>query len=423
MSHEKTILSSILVDYESASEIIDNVNPEWFLHRPNRILFDVCRKLYTSGMGLAIGDIVQELKLEDQEFNWLPFVAEMMGVPISVNHERTISLLLNDYVSRTAALMCSEASISVAKLNDPFKVIADLRRELESLENNSNDTFTDALKLTTGTYDRIEERVNNESAKGLPLGFKSFDSLTNITGQMYIVISARPSMGKTALMLTIARTQLNRDHKVGMFSLEMPMGKLDQRWIQMDTGINTVKMNQYQGLTEKEMRRVEESCQMRSDWNLMIDDKTKDINAIERKCRKMKKMGAEIIFIDQLSKIRGAKGSEYERFSEYSGRIFDLTKELDMPIVLLAQLRRPVDGTVVKKPTLSNLKGTGSLEEDPDIVCFIHRPEYYAQTDEEKRELDGNAYIDFAKHRDGPVYEDTRIQFVKSHGMFADGNY
>ena len=236
MSHEKTILSSILIDYESASEIIDKVNAEWFLHRPHRMLFEVCKKLYTSGMGLALGDIVQELKLEDPEFNWLTFTASMMGVPISVNHDRTISLLLNDYVSRTAALMLSEASRNVVNLNDPFKVIADLRRKLESLENDSSDTFTEALQLTTDTYGKIEERVNNESANGIPLGFKNFDGLTNITGQMYIVISARPSMGKTALMLTIARTQLNRGHRVGMFSLEMPMGKLDQRWIQMDTG-------------------------------------------------------------------------------------------------------------------------------------------------------------------------------------------
>ena len=421
MSNELSILAAVLLDYDESTRFIEEIDPEWFFSIPCRQMFDVMRRLHKEGVGVGLDELVPALVKENNEFTWGAFMAKVMDTPLAANIDRAINRLVGDYTARRAMLICSEAVTTLQTSRDPMGDVSTLARRISSLNTDSNDSFVDAMELTVSSYETIEERINNELAQGLPLGFRSFDKLCNINGQLFVVISGRPSMGKTALMLTAARTQLNRDHKVGIFSLEMPRRKLDQRWIQMDTGLNTVRMNQYRGLNEKELRRVRESCEMRADWNLFIDDSATNIDAIERKIRKMKKLGVEIIYIDQLSKIRGAKGKEYERFTEYSNRLFQMTKELDITIVLLAQLRRPQDGVAVKKPTLSNLKGSGAIEEDADMVFFIHRPEYYAQTDEEIARLDGQAYIDLAKHRDGPVYEDMNITFVKSHGMFADG--
>lgn len=422
VDNERGVLSAVMFDYEGSERLLEEIDPEWFLHTPARQTFEIMRKHHKNHLPMDIGDILASLEEIDPSFLWGSFMASVMDTPLVTDIDRSINRLMGDYTARKASSICSEAMHTLIDSNDPMGDVSMLVRRLSTLKTDSNDSFVDAVDLTVSSYERIVERVGNEQAQGIPLGFKRFDSMCNIQGQMYIVISGRPSMGKTALMLTMARTQMNRGHKVGIFSLEMPRHKLDQRWIQMDTGINTVKMNRYGGLNDRELRMVEESCQMRAEWNLMIDDRVSNIDAVERKMRKMKALGAEIIYVDQLSKLRGAKGKEYERFSEYSNRIFDMTKELDMPIVLLAQLRRPQEGVAVKKPNLSNLKGTGSLEEDPDIVCFIHRPEYYAQTDEDKASLEGQTHIDFAKHRDGPVYEDTNIMFVKSHGMFTDGS-
>lgn len=421
MSNELSILAAVLLDYDDSTRFLEEVDPEWFLSTTARQMFESMRRLHKSGVGVGMDELMPELKKENPEFNWGSFMAKIMDIPLATNVDRSINRLAGDYTGRIAMLILSEGLTTLKKSSDPQQDVSAISRRISSLNTDSNDSFVSADELTVSSYNKIEERVGNESAQGLPLGFSSFDRLCNITGQMFIVISGRPSMGKTAFMLTLARKQLNRGHKIGIFSLEMPQHKLDQRWIQMDTGLNTVRMNQYQGLNEKEMRRVRESCEMRADWNLYMDDKATNIDAIERKIRKMVKLGVEGIYIDQLSKLRGAKGKEYERFTEYSNRLFALTKELDVPIFLLAQLRRPQDGIAVKKPALSNLKGSGAIEEDADMIFFIHRPEYYAQTDQDKAEFENVTYIDLAKHRDGPVWEDTGVRFIKSHGMFADG--
>jgi replicative DNA helicase len=203
-------------------------------------------------------------------------------------------------------------------------------------------------------------------------------------------------------MNCLCRNMASRGHCVGVFELEMSRDELDDRWFSMMTGINSAKLATGHGLSADEWEKITRAAEQKHEWNMLIDDTGGlTIEQLRRRAKRMVRDGAEIIFIDQLSKIAGnRKLSSYERNTLHVEEIGWLKKELGIPIVLLCQLNRQLEMRTVKYPVLSDLKLTGQIEEEADMVFLGHREYPYTRNDADLH----TAVWDLAKNRGGPTY-------------------
>lgn len=278
-----------------------------------------------------------------------------------------------------------------------YKGVIDFaQQQMATIDCGGDEKSRKVSDLILDAFDRYGKQDENRAIK---TGFYELDTLLpgGFRGSKLIIIAARPSVGKTSMLLSMARYQASRGHRVGVFSLEMDADELIDRLVAMETGINTVKLAGGR-LSEAEWKEVTEAGSRISSWKLRIDDQGGlSIGELRRRCRRMIAGGAEIIYIDQLSKITGGEGrSEYEKRSDIVNQLSALKKDVRIPICLLAQINR-MTGT--DPPTLSHLKSTGSLEEDADIVLLGHRRYPYTK---EIGDMN-HAQWELAKHRGGPT--------------------
>jgi replicative DNA helicase len=264
--------------------------------------------------------------------------------------------------------------------------------------------------------DRIEHANNAEQGAYYKTGFPGIDRSLRIMDGKLIIIAGRPGMGKTALSVTMARNLDRSGVCVGFLSIEMPESEIMDRWLSMESGVDSKKFGRFQAMTPQEIKAVNEAGRSYHDTcNIMIDGSgSLDIVDVERKCRKMVRAGADLVFIDQLSQIGNRQikaGEKTALFTENTTRIARLKKELNIPVFLLAQLNRELRNRSNKEPILSDLKQSGQIEEDADAVLFVHRPEEHAETEDEKAILSGKTILKLAKNRSGPTYRDERIIF------------
>jgi len=278
-------------------------------------------------------------------------------------------------------------------------------------------------ELIQDQIDQIEQHNTVKKNQGLFLGFKSLDKYINLQEGVYSVIAGRPSMGKTAFALTIIRNMALEGGKPGIISLEMGKSKLINRWLSMLTGINTMNFSRFNAIKPPEWQSLTDAAaEIYSKWDVLITDApAHNINTVERQARQMVSKGADCLFIDQLSHIGGESDDDFKNYTQHSNRIARLKRELKIPIFLMAQLNRKVEDRANKEPKLSDLKMTGSLEEDADIVFLLFRPEYYEQDPQEKREKARDVVINIAKNRDGTTYrEGDVIIFDKGRTLFEE---
>ena len=280
------------------------------------------------------------------------------------------------------------------------------------------------------TLAQIEENAKNKSAfNGVPSGFMALDRVTmGWQPSDLIIIAARPSMGKTAFTLTMARNMsVDHEQAVAFFSLEMPAHQLMMRLVVAETGIpgNDLKLGR---LSPEQWRHLESATKPLGSAKLFIDD-TPALSVFEfrSKARRLKiHNDIKIIMIDYLQLMTGgpqaAKGGNREQEVSFISRTLKaIAKELNVPIIALSQLNRSTELRVgSKRPQLSDLRESGAIEQDADIVAFIHRPEYYGiNQDENGMPTAGMAEIILAKHRNGAVC-DVNLRFLKEQARFAD---
>lgn len=271
--------------------------------------------------------------------------------------------------------------------------------------------------------ERIENTNRTKETDGYLTGFPNIDNHLSVKGAKLIVVAGRPGMGKTSFSVSIMKNMDMQGICTGILSLEMPESEVMDKWIAMHSNLDSMKFRRFNGLKDNEYDKLTNGGRELSQSKIMIDDGgSVSINDVERKCRKMKKEGAQVIFIDQLSHINGEK-DRFARYESNCNRIAQLKKELGIPIFLLAQLNRELEKRNSKEPQLSDLKMTGALEEDADAVLFIHRPEKYMTASElETSNMKGDAVINLAKNRAGGTYRDINIRFNEQTSYFYQGN-
>ena len=421
---EEAVLGAIMLEKSAFDTIAEILKPECFYVEAHQRIFKCMQGLQQKSQPIDILTVVEELKSKsDLEIVGGPyFVTRLTNTVVSsANIEAHARIILQKFIQRELIRISGEIlNDSYEDSTDVFDLLDDAESKLFEITNNhlrkNFDKIDDVLVKTVA---RIEDmRHKNEDITGVPTGFPTMDRITyGWQPTDLIILAARPSVGKTAFALNLARNAAlgpNPDKRtaVAFFSLEMSAAQLVQRILSAESEIMLEKINRGK-LEEYEMKQLyAKGINPLSEANIFIDD-TAALNIFElrAKCRRLKnKHNIGLIIIDYLQLMSGGsdnKNSNREQeISNISRNLKGLAKELQVPIIALSQLSRAVesrkDGN--KIPQLSDLRESGAIEQDADMVMFLYRPEYYEITQNENGESNkGETHVKIAKHRNGSL--------------------
>jgi len=401
---EESILAGCMLDYETAVEASTILKPCHFYKEINQRIFEAICTDISEKITPDATTVRSRLK-SDKTGEVLYGILEN---PFPTSLDQYARIVIDSYTARQAIRICQEIQGDVLNNSRPIgEIVNDLQNSSLTLGADGKESFTTMRELTEESIDRYEALKDQKITPGIKTGFTILDYLTGgLKGSKLIIIAARPAIGKTAFMCNLAENIARHRNKVGIFELEMDKEELDDRWFSSLTGINTVRLStppikKEHEINKSEWEKIVEAAGLKYDWPIIIDDSGNlSIDELKRRCRKMYQLGVEVIFIDQLSEIRGDKRkSLFESNTEIVEELGRLKKELRIPIVLLAQLNRQLESREDKEPRLSDLKNTGMLEEKSDMVLLGYRKHVYTELVEDEN----HAQWHLAKHRGGPI--------------------
>ncbi len=432
---EEAILGALMLDKESLPVIMDLVRAESFYKESHQVIFKAMMSLFEKSFPIDLLTVTEELRKNGD--------LEKVGGPYHIVEltNRVASAANIEYHSRIVAqkhILRELIHASTKVINNAYDETVDVFTLLDEAEQNLFKISDNNLKRSSETMGavaaRLLKQIKELSKKeggltGVPTGFIALDKVTaGWQPSDLIVIAARPGMGKTAFVLSIAKNAASDFKKpVAVFSLEMANVQLVQRLISMEAEISGQKLRTGQ-LEEYEWQQLHRAIEKMADVPIFIDD-TPSINIFElrAKCRRLKQEhNIELIIIDYLQLMtagtEGSKsGNREQEISMISRALKGMAKELNVPVIALSQLSRAVEtrgGN--KKPMLSDLRESGAIEQDADIVSFIYRPEYYQiLEDEDGNSMKGVAEIIIAKHRNGAL-ETVKLKFTDSFARFGN---
>ena len=418
---EEAVLGAIMLEKSAFDVVAEILKPECFYIDAHQRIFKVMQGLQQKNQPIDILTVVEELKSkEDLEAVGGPYFVTRLtnAVVSSANIEAHARIVLQKFIQRELIRISGEIiNDSYEDATDVFDLLDDAESKLFEITNNhlkkNFDKIDDVLVKTVA---RIEDmRHKNEDITGVPTGFPSLDKVTyGWQATDLIILAARPSVGKTAFALNLARSAALHPTKptgVAFFSLEMSASQLVQRILSAESEIWLEKIARGK-LEEHEMKQLyAKGIQRLSTAPIFIDD-TAALNIFElrAKCRRLKnKHNVGLIIIDYLQLMSGATGGNTNREQEISNisrNLKGLAKELQVPIIALSQLSRAVESRKEgnKIPQLSDLRESGAIEQDADMVMFLYRPEYYDINQNEMGESNkGETHVRIAKHRNGSL--------------------
>lgn len=399
LEYETSIIAGCILWPDQRETVLDILTPENFYRTAHQKIYQSISTLVNQKEPVDLNTIVNQLrKTNDIEgCGGAVRIGEIVEAGTPPDPEHYAQKILQMSKARdliNASLRTLDACYSYQ--DDFSNIIDNAQRSVIEIDDGEKARFMTMDELTEKSVERYQALNAGKGRGGIKTGFTEIDAVTGgFRGSKLIIIAARPRIGKTAMMMTLTRSMAKHGRRVGIFSLEMDKEELDDRLFAMESGLNTMKFATGTGPDGNDWDRLIEAAGRKSQWPVLIDDSGLGLPELKRRCRKMRKAGVEIIFIDQLSKIRGGEGrTKYEKASSIVNQIADLKKELRMPICLLAQINRA--GT--EAPSLEHLKDTGSLEEDADIVFLGHRKYVYTKHNDDKYK----AQWEIAKQRGGP---------------------
>ena len=431
---ELGVLGSVLLcPKEVMGDCIEKkITPEHFYVPAHAIIFELLRELYDAGKPIdfiLLTQILRDRGLLDK-VGGPAFVTSLFTfVPTAANAAFYIDILKEKHTLRQVITTCNEfaqRSYDEQENIDTFldqvetKVFAIAQSRLGDRSFRIKDSVMDALESIEKLYERRGEIT------GLPTGFTDFDQMTNgLHPAEMIIVAARPSMGKTAFAMNIAENvALDSKKPVLIFSLEMSSQQLVQRLLCSRAKVNLAKVRDG-FLADRDFHNLTVAASKLAESKIFIDD-TAGLSILElrAKARRLKaQQDIQLIVIDylQLLKSPSKRGQENRQLeiSEISSGLKALAKELSIPIIVLAQLNRNPEARAGGKPRLSDLRESGSIEQDADLVGLLVRSEYYAEDDEQREETRGEAELIIAKQRNGPVGE-VPLTFLKEFTRFED---
>ena len=432
---EEVVLGAMMIDKKGVDAVIDILHPNAFYKEAHQFVFEAIVKLFENTEPIDLLTVSSKLKSEgrlDKVGGDYYLVQLTQKVSSSAHIEYHARIILQKYIQR------SLIKISTEIIEDSYDETQDVFDLLDTAESKLYDVTQGNIKKSTETAQslviqakkKIEEISNKDGLSGVPSGFSDVDKLTSgWQPSDLVIIAARPGIVKTALTLSMARNMaVAKNIPVAFFSLEMSSIQLITRLISSETGLSSEKLRT--GNLEKfEWEQLNVKVSSLENAPLYIDDTPSlSIFDLRAKARRLSSQyGIKLIVIDYLQLMTAGgsnkNGNREQEISTISRNLKALAKELNVPVIALSQLSRAVEtrgGS--KRPILSDLRESGAIEQDADIVSFIYRPEYYKideWDDEERTPSTGQAEFIVAKHRNGGL-SNIRLKFISNLGKFEN---
>ena len=431
---EQAVLGAMLIDKEAIAKASEILTSSDFYREAHRVIFNAMQELYNKNEAVDMVTVTEILKRDNklEDIGGLAYITSLANVVLTAaNVKYHADIVAEKSVLRQLVRVSTEIAAMGYEANEDVGTLLDTAesRILEISNRKKKADFTPINDVLMESVQNIEKLINNKGGMtGLPSGFADLDKLTSgLHPSDFIILAARPSMGKTALALNIVQNVALRAHKkiggeprsVAFFSLEMSKEQLVNRMLCAEAGIDSQRLRVGE-MGDKDWDALWGACDLMSKAKIYIDD-TAGITVMDMRSRARRlkaEHGLDLIVVDYLQLMQGSgkrnnSGDRQQEVSEISRSLKALARELDVPVLALSQLSRSVEARQVKRPMLSDLRESGSLEQDADIVAFLYREDYYNPETENK-----HTELIIAKHRNGPV-DTVNLFFHKQFTKFV----
>ena len=407
---EQSVIGSMIMDRDAIMAATEVINGADFYDQQYMILFDTMVELLNEGKPVDLITLQDRLKEKDvpAQVSSLEFIRDLVAaVPTSANVRYYAQIVRDKAVLRKLIKSAEETANECYLDKENLDSIIEKAEKsvFNIVQNRGSKEFTDIKDVVLRSIDSIEAAAKNQgSVTGIATGFYDLDYKTaGLQPSDLILIAARPSMGKTALALNIAEfVALKSNVTTAVFSLEMSQDQLVKRILSMNSKVDSQAIRTG-NLSNDDWTSLMESARVIGNSNLVIDDTSSiSVSEMRSKCRKLKmEKNLGLIIIDYLQLMSGSRRSEsrQQEISEISRSLKSLAREINVPVVALSQLSRAVESRPDKRPMLSDLRESGAIEQDADVVMFIYRDDYYNHDTEEP----GVSEVIIGKQRNGPV--------------------
>ena len=431
---EEVVLGAMMIDKKGVDEVIDILTPEAFYKESHQLIFQAIFSLFQKSEPIDLLTVSNQLKKDNNHERIggdFYLISLTQKVSSSAHIEFHARIILQKFIQRSLIKISNEIiTDSYDETKDVFDLLDNAESKLYDVtQGNIKKSSESAQSLVIQAKNKIESVSNKEGLSGVSSGFSKIDKLTAGWQESdLVIIAARPGMGKTALSLSMASNiAISNKIPLAFFSLEMSSIQLITRMISSETGLDANKLRT--GKLEKhEWEQLNVRVKNLENAPLYIDDTPSlSIFDLRAKARRLvSQKDVKIIIVDYLQLMTtGANiktGNREQEISTISRNLKALAKELNIPVIALSQLSRMVEGRTSKRPLLSDLRESGAIEQDADIVSFIYRPEYYnidTWDDNERSSTEGEAEFIVSKHRNGGL-GNIRLRFISTLAKFED---
>ena len=411
---EQTLLGGLLIDANAIAKVVEILKPDCFYKQAHKHIFSTILNLFNNNEPIDIVTVSENLKSADklELSGGRAYINDLaLSVITSANIEYYAKIIAEKAVLRDLIHAGGEIATIAYDDIDPLKAVDSAEQLIFAIsQKKAPENLKHVGEIVIDSYNLIEQRYNNrDELVGVPSGFYDLDEMTaGFQKSDLIIVAARPSMGKTAFCLNIAQeVGIRRKKPVAFFSLEMSKEQLVQRMLCTEAEIDAQRLR-VGHMQAEDWTKLSKAMNNMGDCPIFIDDSPGlTISDLRAKCRRlcMKEKEVGLIIIDYLQLMEGSdkrKNDRVQEISQISRGLKGIARELNAPVIALSQLSRAVESRQCKKPMLSDLRESGSIEQDADIVMFLYREEYY---NPEAIEAKNKASVIVAKQRNGPVGE------------------
>ncbi|TLS35154.1 replicative DNA helicase [Pseudalkalibacillus caeni] len=423
---EQAVIGAIFLEPDALTSATEILQPEDFYRASHQRIFQVMVELSEKGEPIDLVTVTSELQDRKllEEIGGVSYLSDVANaVPTAANIEYYSKIVEEKSILRRLIRTATEiATDGYTKEDEVETLLSEAEKSImEVAQRKNTGAFISIKDVLVQTYDNIEMLVNNQGeVTGIPTGFSELDRMTaGFQRNDLIIVAARPSVGKTAFALNIAQNVATKtDENVAIFSLEMGADQLVMRMLCAEGNIDAQRLRTGR-LTPEDWQKLTMAMGSLSNAGIYIDDTPGiRVNDIRAKCRRLKQeKGLGMILIDYMQLIRGNGSTEsrQQEVSEISRSLKGIARELEVPVISLSQLSRGVESRQDKRPMMSDIRESGSIEQDADIVAFLYRDDYYDKESEAKNIIE----IIIAKQRNGPVGT-VELAFVKEFNKFVN---
>lgn len=423
---EQSVIGSMIMDREAIMTASEIINSEDFYQHQYGVLFESMLELYNEGKPVDLITLQDRLKEKEvpPEISSLEFVRDLLNaVPTSANVKYYANIVQEKSMLRklirTTEDIANTCYVAKDRLED---ILGDTEKKIfDIVQCNTSGDYVPIKEVVLNALDKIEQAAKNKgSVTGIPTGFIDLDYKTSgFQPSDLILIAARPSMGKTAFVLNVAQNMAFKENKtVAIFSLEMSKEQLVNRLLSLESKVDSQSIRTG-NLSDEDWSKLIEGAGIIGKSHLIIDDTPGiSINDLRSKCRKYKlEQDLGIIIIDYLQLMTGSKktDSRQQEISDISRSLKEVARELHVPVVALSQLSRAVEQRPEHRPMLSDLRESGAIEQDADVVMFLYRDDYYNK-DTDRPNI---AEVIIAKQRNGPIGT-VELVWLPNYTKFAN---